>query len=231
MNKRSVERYLDYLSLVEDFLGEGMRRPRRLHVVERVRGGDDDRAASLRGVAEEVAACTQCPLHRTRSKTVPGAGSTHPLVLVIGEGPGADEDRSGIPFVGAAGRYLDKWLAAIDMSRDTNCFIANIVKCRPPGNRDPEPDERAACLPYLIRQIEILKPSVILTLGRVAAQTLLETNERIGKMHGNEYVYRGIPLIPTYHPSGVLRNPGYRRSVWDDLRTLKALVQDHGRNR
>lgn len=171
-----------------------------------------------------VATCGKCELNRGRTHTVPGTGVLDPLVLVIGEGPGAEEDRAGLPFVGPAGKYLDKWLGAVDLSREKNCYIANIVKCRPPGNRDPRPEETAACIPYLETQIEYLLPKAILTVGRIAAQILLKTPRGIGSMHGQVFEYHGIPLVPTYHPSGVLRNPEYRRAVWDDLKILRNLI-------
>ena len=176
-------------------------------------------------IAEEIAGCTRCGLSQARTHTVPGTGVMHPQVMVIGEAPGADEDHQGLPFVGPAGKYLDKWLEAIGLSRTENCFIANVVKCRPPGNRDPLPDESTACLPYLNRQIEILKPAAILTVGRIATQILLETTRGIGATRGRQYSYRGTPLIATYHPSGVLRNPEYRKAVWDDLRLMQNLLE------
>ena len=179
---------------------------------------------SLEAVAAEVTQCTLCGLSRGRQNSVPGEGVTNPLVMVIGEGPGAGEDQTGRPFVGPAGQYLDKWLASVDLSRQTNCFIGNIVKCRPPGNRDPEKEESQSCRPYLDRQIAVLKPKVLLTVGRIASQLLIDSALGIGRLRGSTYVYRGIPLIPTYHPSGVLRNPEYRSPVWDDLRRLRALL-------
>ena len=149
---------------------------------------------------------------------------TEPRVMVIGEGPGADEDRSGRPFVGRAGQYLDRWLAAIDLDRKSNCYIGNIVKCRPPGNRDPLPGEAAACLPYLKRQIEILDPKCILTLGRIATQILCGRSEGIGKLRGQELDHAGIPVVATFHPSAVLRNTDLRAAVWEDLKRLRALL-------
>jgi DNA polymerase len=175
-------------------------------------------------VASEVSGCTRCRLSETRNNTVPGEGPPDPLVMCIGEGPGADEDRTGRPFVGRAGQYLDKWLTAVDLDRRTNTYIANIVKCRPPGNRDPLEDEADACLPYLRRQIALLGPSYILTLGRVASQILTGRTEGIGSLRGGTYEFLGVPLIPTYHPSGVLRNPELRAPVWEDLKRLKALL-------
>ena len=183
-----------------------------------------DPATRLRRLAElaaEVAACTTCGLCRGRTRAVPGEGAIDPLVMVVGEGPGADEDASGRPFVGRAGQYLDKWLEAVQLSRSSNAYIANIVKCRPPGNRDPLPDEMAACRPYLDRQIDLVRPRVILTVGRISSANLTGLEVGINKLRGSTYRYRGIPLIPTYHPSGVLRNPDYRAPVWEDLRRLK----------
>jgi DNA polymerase len=174
-------------------------------------------------IVREVAACTRCALHRARRNTVAGEGAEDPLVMVIGEGPGAEEDRSGRPFVGKAGQYLDRWLTAIGLDRKSNCFIGNIVKCRPPGNRDPLPEEAEACLPYLKRQIEILKPEAILTVGRVATQILCGRSEGIGQLRGKELDYMGIPVVATYHPSAVLRNTDLRAPVWEDLKRLQAL--------
>ena len=184
------------------------------------------RQQSIRILNDEIARCTACGLCKERTKTVPGTGVQSPLVLVIGEGPGVEEDRAGLPFVGPAGKYLDKWLSAIGISREENCYISNIVKCRPPGNRDPLPEESTTCLPYLYQLIDILKPRSILTVGRIAAQILLNSASGIGAMRGNRYDFKGIPLFPTYHPSGVLRNPEYRRFVWSDLKLLKRFLDD-----
>jgi DNA polymerase len=151
---------------------------------------------------------------------VPGVGVTNPLVLVIGEGPGAEEDARGEPFVGPAGQLLDKMLAGIYLSRTTNCYIANIVKCRPPGNRDPSPEEAAACMPYLRQQIAALQPRLILAVGRISAQYLLNTGEGIGRLRGRFFDLDGIPLMPTYHPSALLRNADLNAPAWDDLKTF-----------
>ena len=145
-----------------------------------------------------------------------------PDVMVIGEAPGGDEDVQGRPFVGKAGQYLDKWLSAIGLSRDTNCFIGNVIKCRPPANRDPQPDEIDACIPFLKRQIAIIKPKFILTVGRISSAVLSGQSAGIGRLRGRTYNFEGIPLIPTYHPSAVLRDPGLRAPVWEDLKRLKS---------
>ncbi len=184
----------------------------------------DIRQNALLQIAEEIGKCKKCGLSLTRTKPVPGEGGVDPLVMIIGEGPGADEDRTGRPFVGRAGKYLDKWLNAIGLSREKDCFIGNIVKCRPPNNRDPKPEESNACLPYLLKQIEILKPKAILTVGRISSQILLGRSSGIGSLRGKVYYYRDIPLVPTYHPSGVLRNPSLRPYVWEDLKLLKSLI-------
>ena len=181
---------------------------------------------SLEKIAGEVAQCRRCRLCEKRKNVVPGMGVMNPDVLVVGEGPGGDEDIQGLPFVGKAGQYLDKWLVAIGLSRDTNCFIGNVVKCRPPMNRDPQPDEIAACMPYLERQIAILKPKFILTVGRISSAVLAGQEAGIGRLRGRTYSFKGIPLIPTYHPSAVLRDQDLRKPVWDDLRRLKAELEE-----
>jgi uracil-DNA glycosylase family 4 len=143
----------------------------------------------------------------------------------VGEGPGFEEDRSGRPFVGPAGQYLDTWLAAIGLDRRRNAYIANIVKCRPPGNRDPLPEESAACLPYLQRQVALLRPRAILTVGRIATQVLTGRSEGIGQLRGSLHSYQGIPLVGTYHPSAVLRDKERLRApVWEDLKRLRSLL-------
>ena len=171
-----------------------------------------------------MTSCTRCALHRGRKHAVPGEGAAHPLVLVIGEGPGAEEDATGRPFVGPAGQLLDKMLKAIELDRATNCFIANVVKCRPPGNRDPQPEESAACLPYLRAQIAVLRPRAILAVGRVAAQTLTGLSAGVGELRRRQLAYEGIPLAVTYHPSAVLRDSSLKRPVWEDLKRLKSTL-------
>jgi DNA polymerase len=188
----------------------------------------DTAGLSAGAVAARAAACNACGLSRTRLNAVPGEGPENPLVMVIGEGPGADEDASGRPFVGRAGQLLDKMLASIGLYRDKNCYIANVVKCRPPENRDPGPEEIAACSPFLEAQIEALKPRAILCAGRVAAHFILKSEEAIGKLRGSfgEYALHGenaggpIPVLPTYHPSAVLRDDSLRRPAFADLKLL-----------
>lgn len=167
----------------------------------------------------EVAACTRCALHRSRTKTVFGVGSLSIRWMVIGEAPGADEDAQGEPFVGRAGQLLDAMLRACGLERH-EVFIANILKCRPPNNRDPSPDEVRECLPYLNRQIAHIKPQLILAVGRIAAQNLLGVETPLGRLRGQVHSYgeRGIPLVVTYHPAYLLRSPGEKRKAWDDLK-------------
>ncbi len=191
--------------------------------------GDD----SLERLAAEVRVCTRCPLYKGRAHAVPGEGASRPLVLVVGEGPGAEEDRTGRPFVGPAGRFLDAWLAATrvgsgeePLSRDTNAYIANIVKCRPPGNRDPQPDEAAACIGYLRRQIALLQPRAILAVGRTAARHLLGIESGVGAARGRTFEFESIPAVVTYHPSAVLRDSALKRPVWEDLKRLRGLLGD-----
>jgi len=183
-------------------------------------------------IVADVRSCEMCRLCKTRTNAVPGEGSLEPLVMVIGEGPGSDEDATGRPFVGKAGQLLDKMLGSIGLSRESNCFIANVIKCRPPGNRDPSPDETAACASFLERQIQILKPHFILCAGKIAAQTLLQTSEPIGKLRGKftEYQCSGmaIPFLVSYHPSALLRSEDLKRPAWEDLKLLRSALIDAG---
>ncbi len=224
MKKSMHDKFMELLDLAEDYLASGIRQD---HSEER----DNElleRGDSLERISQEIEACQRCRLRETRTKCVPGKGVLHPKVMIIGEGPGAEEDRSGIPFVGRAGQYMDKWMDAIGLTRDRDLFIGNIVKCRPPGNRDPLPDEIEACRGYLERQIKIINPVLILSVGRIASQVLIGSTQGIGRLRGRMYEYRGIPLIPTYHPSGVLRNPGqYRKPVWEDLKLVKKFLSEH----
>jgi len=176
---------------------------------------------TLGALARKVEACTRCDLCRKRTHSVPGTGAEKPFVLVVGEGPGAEEDMQGLPFVGPAGKLLDKMLASISLDRRTNCYIANIVKCRPPNNRTPLPEEAGACIPFLESQIHILKPRMILAAGRTAGQNLLKTGDSLGAMRGRFYDYGGIPLLVTYHPSALLRDESLKRPAWEDLKTFR----------
>lgn len=181
-------------------------------------------AASLEAVAALVADCRKCRLCETRTHTVPGEGPAEARLFVIGEGPGRTEDETGRPFVGAAGELLTKILAAIDLPRE-RVYIGNVVKCRPPENRTPQYDEIAACVPYLWRQIELVAPRVILAMGSTAAQTLLDTRQSLGALRNRVHRFRGIPLVVTYHPAALLRNPNWKRPTWDDVRIARRLLE------
>jgi DNA polymerase len=185
--------------------------------------GDPLADKDLDQLGELIKVCEQCPLCQERTNAVPGEGPANAELLVVGEGPGANEDQQGRPFVGRAGDLLNDILAAIDCPRP-KVFIANIVKCRPPGNRNPDRDEIAACLPYLYRQIAALQPKVILAMGSVAAQSLLETRGPLGSMRNKVHRFRGIPLVVTYHPAALLRNPNWKKPTWDDVRIARRLL-------
>lgn len=176
-------------------------------------------------LTDEVARCTRCELYKTRTRPVLGVGDRHAQWMVVGEAPGAEEDRRGEPFVGAAGQLLDAMLRAIGLSRDRNVYIANILKSRPPGNRDPSPAEVAACLPYLERQIELIRPRLILAVGRIAMQNLLGTDISLGRMRGKVHEFGGLktPLIVTYHPAYLLRKPEDKRKAWEDLKFARGV--------
>lgn len=181
-------------------------------------------APTLATLQAKANACTACPLASGRKHVVFGQGVAAPTVLIVGEGPGAEEDRQGQPFVGASGQLLDKMLASIGLSRGENCYIANVVKCRPPNNREPAPDERAACMPYLREQIGFLAPRAILCAGRTAAQALLATTEGINRLRNRTLEYNGIPVVATFHPSALLRDDTLKRPAWEDLKRLRDLL-------
>ena len=164
-----------------------------------------------------VSGCTACALHKSRTQTVFGVGDEDADWMLIGEAPGAEEDRLGDPFVGQAGRLLDNMLAAIGLERGRNVYIANVLKCRPPGNRNPEPEEVARCTPHLLRQIELVRPKLIVAMGRFAAQTLLDTDASIASLRGRLHRYAGVPLIVTYHPAYLLRTLPDKAKAWADL--------------
>ena len=186
-------------------------------------GGKLDEVATLDGIAVLARACTACGLHALAKNAVPGSGDPNADFVCVGEAPGQTEDETGFPFVGRAGDLLDKILGAIDLSRD-KVFICNVIKHRPPGNRNPTPDEVTACSPYLRRQLELLKPKVILALGAFAAQTLLDTKTPITKLRGVVHRYYGVPLIATYHPAALLRNPAWKRPTWEDVQLARRIL-------
>jgi DNA polymerase len=187
-----------------------------------------EEAPDWEALAQTVRGCQLCALHRTRTQTVFGVGNRSAQLLVIGEAPGADEDRQGEPFVGRAGQLLNAMLGAIQLSRE-EVYIANILKCRPPNNRDPRPEEAAACSPYLERQIELISPRVILAVGRIAAQWLLQSDRPIGRLRGTVQSYgsKNIPLVASYHPAYLLRSPLAKAKAWEDLLLVRRLLKQH----
>jgi DNA polymerase len=181
-------------------------------------------AEALGAVRHEIGDCTRCKLHTLgRRQIVFGVGSPDAALMFVGEAPGADEDVQGVPFVGRAGQLLTKIIEAIGLKRE-DVYIANVIKCRPPQNRNPEQDEVETCEPFLFRQIDVIKPKVIVALGTFAARTLLRTLDPISRLRGHVYEYRGAKLIPTFHPAYLLRNPSSKREVWEDMKMVKQLL-------
>ena len=189
-----------------------------------------DKLGSLGEIAEKVRKCTRCPLYATATNAVPGEGDPKADLVCVGEAPGAKEDETGRPFVGQAGQLLTKILAAIDLTRE-QVFICNVLKHRPPGNRNPLPEEVEACSPYLIRQLELIKPKVIVAFGTFAAQTLLQTKTPLGQLRGLVHRYHGIPLIVTYHPAALLRNPAWKRPTWQDVKLARRILDSPASSR
>ena len=178
---------------------------------------DELRAAAL--------ACTRCRLADGRTHVVFSDGPPNARLMVVGEAPGANEDETGLPFVGAAGKYLDLLLRTVDLSREESVYICNVLKCRPPGNRNPMPDEIEACSPFLLKQIEIVRPEALLAVGSFAGQLLTGREKTsLGKLRGEVHSYHGVPLVVTYHPAALLRNPGWTRAFWDDLQLLRSVI-------
>ena len=186
-------------------------------------GGPFQELKSLDDIGETVAGCRRCPLYATALNAVAGEGNPDADVFCVGEAPGANEDQTGRPFVGQAGQLLTKILAAIKLARE-DVFIANVLKHRPPENRNPKPDEVEACSPYLVRQLELVRPKVILAFGTFAAQTLLDTKTPIGKLRGAVHRYYGVPLVVTYHPAALLRNPSWKRPTWEDVQLARRIL-------
>jgi DNA polymerase len=178
---------------------------------------------SLTRIASEVAICARCPLYQTATNPVPGEGNPQADLMCVGEAPGATEDETGRPFVGAAGHLLTKILEAIRLPRD-QVFICNVLKHRPPGNRNPLPEEVIACSPFLVRQIELVRPKVILALGSFAAQSLLQSKLSLGKLRGQIHQYHGVPVVVTYHPAALLRNPSWKRPTWEDVQLARRIL-------
>ena len=181
-----------------------------------------DRLAHLR---EELGECTRCKLHSTRTHLVYGVGNPSADLMFVGEAPGRDEDQHGIPFVGRAGQLLTKIIEAIDLKRD-DVYIANIIKCRPPNNRNPQPDEIQTCQPFLFAQIDAIQPKVVVALGAFAVRTLLESEDAISRLRGRVFNYRGAKLVPTFHPAYLLRSPDKKRDVWEDMKKVRSMLRE-----
>ena len=179
-------------------------------------------AEQLLQMRKSLQECSRCSLADTRQQVVFGAGNAKARLVLVGEAPGADEDAQGEPFVGRAGKLLTKILAAIGLERE-DVYIANVLKCRPPGNRDPKSDEVAQCEPFLIKQLQIIQPDLILALGRIAGNTLLKGSDSLGNMRGQMHDYHGIPLMVTYHPAALLRNPNWKKPAWEDMQRVRDL--------
>ena len=220
--KNLSEEYLSILRSVEDHLRyaqemglEGFPEPKTPPPIR----SEEKTCQTLEEIQEWMGECQRCKLHSTRTHIVFGTGSSHPDLVFVGEGPGEDEDLQGKPFVGRAGQLLTKMIEAMGLTRE-DVYIANIVKCRPPKNRNPEPDEIAACSPFLMAQLNVLKPKVICTLGSFASHTLLNTEEKISKLRGRFHVYQGMKVMPTFHPAYLLRNPAEKKTVWEDIQLI-----------
>jgi uracil-DNA glycosylase len=191
--------------------------------------GSIEMLESLEEIAQKVKKCTRCSLYATATNPVPGEGNPNAELVCVGEAPGAKEDETGRPFIGQAGQLLTKILAAIDLTRE-QVFICNVLKHRPPGNRNPLPEEVEACSPYLIRQLELIKPKVIVAFGTFAAQTLLNTKTPLGQLRGLVHKYHGVPLVVTYHPAALLRNPAWKRPTWEDVKLARRILDSSPRS-
>ena len=180
---------------------------------------------TLAQIRADLGECTRCALHSGRRTLVFGAGNPDADLVFVGEAPGRDEDQQGLPFVGRAGQLLTKIIASIGLTRD-EVYIANVVKCRPPGNRNPELDEVQTCEPFLFRQLDVIRPRVVVALGAFAVRTLLRTDQAISRVRGQVYAFRGATLVPTFHPAFLLRSPDRKRDVWEDMKKVRALLDD-----
>ena len=220
--RRAVRATVQRLESLEQAGVTHLGKPARTSEEGKSEARTDDRAAALAEVQREVAACARCEeLARTRTQTVFGLGDPHARLVFVGEAPGADEDRQGEPFVGAAGQLLTRIIEACTLRRE-DVYICNILRCRPPGNRNPLPEEAANCREYLDRPLAIIRPEFICCLGTVAAQNLLGTTESIGQLRGRVHDYEGIRVVCTYHPAYLLRTPSAKRKVWEDMQMLMA---------
>lgn len=212
------------LVAAEDLVVESAPRPESLFTATRERPAGEA-PDSLDAIRSDIGPCTRCKLSRLgRSQVVFGVGNPKAELMFVGEAPGRDEDLQGEPFVGRAGQLLTKIIEAIGLSRD-QVYIANVIKCRPPENRNPEPDEVATCEPFLFRQVDVIRPKVIVALGTFAAKALLRTDDPISRLRGRIYAYRGAKLVPTFHPAFLLRSPDRKRDTWEDMKKVRAILQ------
>jgi DNA polymerase len=186
--------------------------------------GDPELPDDYEALRDLALGCVKCRLHETRTQVVFSDGVRDARLMVVGEAPGANEDATGLPFVGAAGQFLDLLLSSVGLSRKNSVYIANVLKCRPPGNRNPRVDEIGCCSPYLRKQIELVAPEAILAVGTFAGQLLTGRKKSLGRLRGEVYAYQGVPLLVTYHPAALLRNPRWTRPVWDDLQLLRSIL-------
>ncbi|UCD85370.1 MAG: uracil-DNA glycosylase [Deltaproteobacteria bacterium] len=225
-----VRSFKEYLLYLQDLNFEGLPKDKltgllgRQQLVSPATKETEDKAASLDALRKQISKCQLCPLGSSRTNLVFGTGSPDAQLVFVGEAPGRDEDLQGKPFVGKAGQLLTRIIKAIGLERE-EVYIANILKCRPPENRNPLSEEIAACEPFLIKQLEIIKPKLIVALGTFAAQTLLKTTDAISRLRGRFHLYQGIRLMPTYHPAYLLRNPQKKRDVWEDMQIVQKEYQ------
>ena len=223
--RQQKERYGDDLYIDEEVLRRAALASQGLTEIGGAVAETWTQAGTLAELDEMIHDCRKCPLGASRTRFVFGVGNPQADVVIVGEAPGADEDKQGEPFVGRAGQLLNKILEAVHFQRE-EVFICNILKCRPPNNRDPLASEVEQCEPYLHRQLELLQPKIMLALGRIAAQTLLRTNDSLTKLRATVHEYQGIPLVVTYHPAALLRNPNWKRPTWEDVQKFRALYDE-----
>ncbi len=228
--KHPGEQVLTWLSQLADtiqsYQRNGFEGFSRLRQSEQPQASKEAEPATLQQLEQTLQHCQRCKLHHGRTHVVFGTGNAQAILMFIGEGPGYHEDQQGMPFVGEAGELLTKIIHAINLTRE-EVYIANIVKCRPPSNRDPEPDEIATCFPFLQQQIKMIRPKIICTLGKVASQTLLRTETSISRLRGRFYDYQGIQVMPTFHPAYLLRNPEDKRLTWEDMKLVKQACEQY----
>ena len=228
--KHPGEQVLTWLSQLADtiqsYQRNGFEGFSRLRQSEQSQASKEAEPATLQQLEQTLQHCQRCKLHHGRTHVVFGTGNAQAILMFIGEGPGYHEDQQGMPFVGEAGELLTKIIHAINLTRE-EVYIANIVKCRPPSNRDPEPDEIATCFPFLQQQIKMIHPKIICTLGKVASQTLLRTETSISRLRGRFYDYQGIQVMPTFHPAYLLRNPEDKRLTWEDMKLVKHACEQY----